>query len=797
MSKKFFVIILAAFCISCAQQQLGPELIPVTSVSLNSHELSLSVGQSQAVVASVFPEDASNKNIQWQNSDESVVEVSQDGIITAKAEGISIITALTEDGGFKDRCAVTVSARVIHVTGVEIIPGSWSMCPDEQKQLAVSVTPSNATDNSVVWQSSNTSVATVVNGLVSAICAGKATITATTNDGGFSSSCNIVVSEATKAITGTVTHISCISAHVSGKAEIKGENKADTKFGVLYSKSSGVLYGSAKELIATDFDKDNNFELLVPSLSPSSQYYYRTYIYREGTIYYGEIKTFTTKQGSDVIQTVAATNIVKNDATLNARLDLSDYPYSSIETGFYAGKSEEGLENKILSSSSENGTFSRDLTIDYSGKHYFQAYVILDSLEYRGNIMSYETDWIQVATKAATEVKVQSATMNGSFKIESRSSFSYELCFYYSDTERTKDGLLSKGLKISSGGESYVGYDAGGDFAHSTSILKSNTQYYYIAAVEVNGVTYCGEIQSFNSESINVAVYTADADNVKSISAELRGYITGLPQESLAHSFAFYYSETEKSPSGLLEKGIKVEASAINSNGDSFGVKIGKLKDNTKYYYIAACNILEQTIVSESIMNFSTTCLPEGYVNLGLSVAWGTCNIGASYPWQIGEYFAWADKNGQTWDGSKWSGEGFNHYNSPVGLDSDHNLTSSFDAAYVRLGQKYRIPTCSQLRELQQNTTATFVKNYEGSGISGVLYTSTVEGFTDKSIFLPLSGFGSGNELLNASISGSYWSRSYNPSTTSAYYLDFGATANVVLCDQCINQGRQIRAVTE
>lgn len=88
---------------------------------------------------------------------------------------------------------VTSSAPAVHVTGVSLNKNSTSIVEGSTEQLTATVTPSNATDKSVTWSSSNTSVATVSNGLVTAVSAGTATITVTTTDGGYTATCLVTV----------------------------------------------------------------------------------------------------------------------------------------------------------------------------------------------------------------------------------------------------------------------------------------------------------------------------------------------------------------------------------------------------------------------------------------------------------------------------------------------------------------------------------------------------------------------------------------------------------------------------
>lgn len=93
---------------------------------------------------------------------------------------------------------VTYSAETVHVTGVSLNKNATSIEEGATEQLTATVAPSNATDKSVTWSSSNTSIATVdSSGLVTAVSAGSATITVTTTDGGYTATCAVTVTQPT------------------------------------------------------------------------------------------------------------------------------------------------------------------------------------------------------------------------------------------------------------------------------------------------------------------------------------------------------------------------------------------------------------------------------------------------------------------------------------------------------------------------------------------------------------------------------------------------------------------------
>ncbi len=184
--------------------------VDVTGITVTPTTKALTVGEDFTITSTVTPDNATDKSVTWTTSDDTIATVDANGKVTALKEGTATITATTNDGGFKATCTVTVSATKIDVTGITVTPTSRTMHEGDDYHLTATVTPDNATDKSVIWTSSDDTIATVDdNGNVTALKEGTATITATTNDGGFTASCVITVIKREERVTGiTVTPIS-------------------------------------------------------------------------------------------------------------------------------------------------------------------------------------------------------------------------------------------------------------------------------------------------------------------------------------------------------------------------------------------------------------------------------------------------------------------------------------------------------------------------------------------------------------------------------------------------------------
>ena len=169
-----------------------PEVIPVSSVSLDKTSVELTEGGETTLIATVNPDNATNKKVSWKSSNTSVAIVSG-GKVTALKAGTTTITVTTEDGGKTATCEVTVVTKTVSVTSVSLDKTSVELIEGSEITLIATVNPDNATNKNVTWKSSNDSVATVSDGKITALKAGTATITVTTEDGGKTATCDIKV----------------------------------------------------------------------------------------------------------------------------------------------------------------------------------------------------------------------------------------------------------------------------------------------------------------------------------------------------------------------------------------------------------------------------------------------------------------------------------------------------------------------------------------------------------------------------------------------------------------------------
>ncbi len=166
--------------------------VKVESVLLNNNVLSLEVGDTYTLTSTVLPADATDKSVTWSSSDTDIVTVAN-GKLTAVDVGEATVTVTTKDGNKTAECVVQVNEPVIKVESVSLSETSIKLGVGEEATLVATILPADATDKNVIWSSSDESIVTVDEGIVTAVDIGKATITVSTISGNKTAECDIAV----------------------------------------------------------------------------------------------------------------------------------------------------------------------------------------------------------------------------------------------------------------------------------------------------------------------------------------------------------------------------------------------------------------------------------------------------------------------------------------------------------------------------------------------------------------------------------------------------------------------------
>lgn len=175
------------------------------------------------------------------------------------------------------------------------------------------------------------------------------------------------------------------------------------------------------------------------------------------------------------------------------------------------------------------------------------------------------------------------------------------------------------------------------------------------------------------------------------------------------------------------------------------------------------------------------------YVDLGLSVKWATCNVGAQSPEDYGEFYAWGETRAKTIytvKGYRFRAGGESYHDMKLSkYDPDEILDElkktvldmADDVANVKWGGNWRMPTKEEIEELNWNCDWVWTTQ---NGVKGVKITSKVEGYTDRSIFMPAAGYRIDSRHLFAGVSGECWSSTSTNQNTSAYNLFFNSVGS-------------------
>ena len=389
----------------------------------------------------------------------------------------------------------------------------------------------------------------------------------------------------------------------------------------------------------------------------------------------------------------------------------------------------------------------------------------------------------QVFTGTTSNVTASSATVSCNYSSTANAS-TLQLGILYSTERSTVDNRQGTLAQANTVAES--------TYTVELSSLLSNTIYYYRAYMVSDGKTYYGSVNSFTT-SQDELVTTGEATGITFKSA----VISSRFKSNIIQSFTALGIEYSASKDVFESGRGSWETTSSVTNGNVFTVTLDGLSEQTTYYYRAFVKTSQTTYygVAKSFTTARHTFNSNGhdYVNLGLpsGTMWATMNVGASKPEDIGDYYAWGEtttKTSFTTNNYQWQGLSTEELISrgvvsveeiSVGY-SNYLLTASYDAATVKWGGNWRMPTQSEITELEQYTTITTSTQ---NGVDGFLLTSTKN---KNSIFLPSSGFWNENGVQNGRTSGSdpwyrvtCWSsqlNDYHDDWSIAIWIDNGSS---------------------
>lgn len=331
--------------------------VSVIGLTLNKNNVTMLSGNTEKLTATINPSNATNQTVIWTSSNPSVASVSSTGLITAKSTGSATITATIS--GIKATCNVNVTYSMT-LKGIGLNKTEIKIKETNTEQLSVIYNPTNATNKKITWKSSDENIATVSSsGLVTAKSKGSATITAISNDGGYTVTCKVVVEEISKKVSDISIDKKEIELLVGESSEIKAtitpeyaENKkikwksSDQKIATVEDGKIKALYPGKVEIKAITEDGNKEAICSVTVLSaPVEKIDFRE---TEKTVFMGsetEIELITTPENS----------VLENPIWTS-----SDETVAAVENGKLLAKS---LGEATITISNEDNTISASMKI--------------------------------------------------------------------------------------------------------------------------------------------------------------------------------------------------------------------------------------------------------------------------------------------------------------------------------------------------------------------------------------------------------------------------------------------------
>ena len=597
--------------------------------------------------------------------------------------------------------------------------------------------------------------------------------------------------------TSAVTQITEATAVAGGNVTADG-GASVTERGIVYSTSSNPMITNLSSTIVRSGSGVGEFNCNLTNLQPSTTYYVRAYaINNQGTAY-GEERTFTTSKQITLasVMTNAITQITEATAVAGGNV-TSDGGATVTERGVcVATVSNPTTSNAKVTAGSGTGSFTCNLTgLQANTTYYVRAYAINSKGTAYGTEVSFTTNKSvvlpTVTTSTITQFTQTTAVAGGNVTSDGNGTV----------TERgvcvaTVSNPTTSHAKVTAGSGT-------GSFTCNLTGLQENTTYYVRAyAVNSKGTAYGTEV-SFTTKkqpsTSNEGIPLTNEDLWEMFKPYYNAYYGLNRADQTIDKVVVFASQYMEDIMTNPVSEYKWMGDYILSVATKQGYTIESEAD-WRYSVQSFFNCVQRTSWPQTA-DFSEAGQPSawwpyypnsgtpnngtenghGYVDLGLSVKWATCNVGANASEEYGDYFAWGETEPKTtydWSNYKWcngSETTLTKYNtnSDFGIvDNKTTLELSDDAAHVNWGGSWRIPTYAELLELRDQCTWTWTTQ---NGVDGYNVTSKKNG---NSIFLPAAGLRGGSSVYDAGSYGFYLSSSLDTYCTSiAYGLYFGSSS--------------------
>lgn len=719
MIKKYLAIVLIAFALCACKKTPEDTIVPVASVSLSQPEAEMEVGETVQLQAQISPSNATEKEVMWGSSKQSVATVSDAGLVTAVGEGSAKITATA--GGKTATCVVTVTkpeGPVVHVESVSLDKTDASLEIGQSLTLTATVLPENAADKSVEWKSTNPEIAEVDhNGIVTAISSGTVTITVTTVDGEKVAACEITVAapKPQDAYDGEENGHYWVDLGLPS-----GIKWATCNLGAEYSGELGDTFAWGETFAKTDWEN--------PPYKWQDQATYKFFKYVDDARF-GTVDNLTTLEPVDDAAHVQWGGQWRMPTEADYKELIDNCNYESVEqNGIRGAKLTSKINSQtIFFIASDYHTSSLDWTYASNSRGFFCEYLSSGSgfgVIGRGGLAPVRA---VIGTPNTIPVESVEFDVNGiSVQMGETRSLSVTVL---------PENATNKNITWSSTDPDVAVVDENGN------MTAVGLGYTFIEATAdgKTGYLYVSVMPRLESLSIEPENLTLEIGQTASVTVNVT-------PESVLDSYRCAYQNNNEDIIDVEETyddlRFNITAKAAGEATFDFGVYV------SGEWIIATCHVTVLFIEDE----YDGETDGHKWVDLGLpsGIKWATCDVGADNSAQAGSLFAWGEIIPKDDDSApyKWFDSATGKYLKYVlkpefgEVDNLTTLEAEDDAARMNWGGEWRMPTLADIEELWENTTYEFVTQ---NGVPGGKITSKIN---SHSIFLPaLFDTGSGNYL--------------------------------------------------
>ena len=586
--------------------------------------------------------------------------------------------------------------------------------------------------------------------------------------------------------TGDATNVTYSTATLGGTVNSGG-----------HSVTCGIIYGTSSTLSSSKGTKkpttsSGSYSVTISGLKAKTTYYYRAYAIVDGEYEYGEVRSFTTEADTSITVGEAV------DLGLSVKWASWNVGATAPEEygGYYAwGETEEKTEYSWSTYKWCNGS-EYSLT-KYCTDNYYGTLDYKSTLEPEDDVAhvkwgdSWRMPTFDEIMELLDECSWQWTAVNGvnGQKVTGPNGNSIFLpaAGYYASTmiyERGSEGLYNSSMLAEN---SFLCYSCRG------LVFDESRWYWYGHSGYQLGRHIGFSVRPvYGAPKSKASVTTGDATDISAVGATLGGIVSN-SYKSLTCGIIYGTSSVLSSTSGTMM--------STTSSGE-FSIEVTGLSPNTTYYYCGYVVVGDKYKYGD-VRSFTTEAISitaGDAIDLGLSVKWASCNVGADSPEEYGGYYAWGEteeKNNYDWSTYKWGSNNNSLtkycFDSLNGFfDNKTCLEPEDDVAHVKRGDGWRMPTAKESFELAEKCVWLWISV---NGVNGYLVT----GPNGNSIFLPAAGRRYGTELQSDGTYGYYWTSSLDNLRPAHAWYHYGADYPEYNWDHYILRvkGLTVRPVTD